>query len=50
MFLLLLVCGTIYFFLGEAQEAIMLFGFVVFIAGITLYQERKTERTLDALA
>ena len=49
MFLLLLVCGAIYFFLGEAQEALMLFGFVVFIAGITLYQERKTERTLDAL-
>jgi len=49
MFLLLLVCGAIYFFLGEAQEALMLFGFVVFIAAITLYQERKTERTLEAL-
>jgi Ca2+-transporting ATPase len=49
MFLLLLVCGAIYFFLGEAQEAFMLFGFVVFIATITLYQERKTERTLEAL-
>ena len=49
MFLLLLVCAAIYFFLGEAREALMLFGFVVFIAGITLYQERKTERTLEAL-
>jgi Ca2+-transporting ATPase len=49
MFLLLLACGTIYFFLGEAQEASMLLGFVFFIAGITLYQERKTERTLEAL-
>ena len=49
MFLLLLVCGAIYFFLGEAQEAFMLFGFVAFIAAITLYQERKTERTLEAL-
>jgi len=49
MFVLLMVCGGIYFFLGEPQEALMLFGFVVFIAGITVYQERKTERTLDAL-
>jgi Ca2+-transporting ATPase len=49
MFLLLLACGTIYFFLGEPQEASMLLGFVFFIAGITLYQERKTERTLEAL-
>lgn len=49
MFLLLLACGTIYFFLGDAQEALMLLGFVFFIMGITLYQERKTERTLEAL-
>ena len=49
MFLLLLACGSIYFFLGDAQEALLLLGFVFFIAGITLYQERKTERTLEAL-
>jgi Ca2+-transporting ATPase len=49
MFLLLLGCGTIYFFLGDAQEALMLLGFVFFIMGITLYQERRTERTLEAL-
>lgn len=49
MFLLLLACGTIYFFLGDAQEALMLLGFVFFIMGITLYQESKTERTLEAL-
>jgi Ca2+-transporting ATPase len=49
MFLLLLACGSIYFFLGDAQEALLLLGFVFFIAGITLYQERKTEKTLEAL-
>ena len=49
MFLLLLACGSIYFFLGDAQEAVLLLGFVFFIAGITLYQELKTERTLEAL-
>jgi Ca2+-transporting ATPase len=49
MFLLLVACGTIYLILGDAQEAFMLLGFVFFIMGISLYQERKTERTLDAL-
>ena len=49
MFLLLVVCGVIYFMLGDAQEALMLLGFVFFIMGISLYQERKTERTLEAL-
>lgn len=49
MFLLLVACGAIYLILGDAQEAFMLLGFVFFIMGISLYQERKTERTLDAL-
>ncbi|MDD5746392.1 MAG: cation-translocating P-type ATPase [Candidatus Omnitrophica bacterium] len=49
MLLLLLGCGSIYFFLGEAQDGCMLLSFVVVVIGITLYQERKTERTLEAL-
>ncbi|MCX6832622.1 MAG: cation-translocating P-type ATPase, partial [candidate division Zixibacteria bacterium] len=49
MFLLLVACGTLYLFLGDIQEAIMLLGFVVVVMGITLYQERKTERALEAL-
>ena len=49
MFLLLVGCGTIYLFLGDVQEAIMLLGFVFVVVGITLYQERKTERALEAL-
>jgi Ca2+-transporting ATPase len=49
MFGLLVGCGIIYFVLGDAQEAIMLLGFVLLIMAITLYQERKTERTLEAL-
>ncbi|WP_286679691.1 cation-translocating P-type ATPase [Methanobacterium sp. 42_16] len=49
MFLLLIACGTIYLFLGDLQEALMLLGFVFVIMGITFYQERKTERTLEAL-
>jgi P-type Ca2+ transporter type 2C len=49
MFLLLLACGCIYLVLGDIQEAIMLLGFVVVIMCITIYQEQKTEKTLEAL-
>ena len=49
MFLLLIGGGTIYMLLGDVQEALMLLGFVFVVIGITLYQERKTERALEAL-
>jgi Ca2+-transporting ATPase len=46
---LLIACGAIYFVLGDHHEAAMLLGFVAFIVLITLFQERKTERAVDAL-
>jgi Ca2+-transporting ATPase len=49
MFILLIMGGGIYFLLGDVQEAAMLLGFVFVVMGITLYQERKTERALEAL-
>ncbi len=49
MSLLLLACGGIYLVLGDVQESVMLLGFVFFIMGITLFQERKTENALAAL-
>src|SRR5579864_5113047 len=49
MSLLLLACGGIYLVIGDLQGSLMLLGFVVFIMGITLAQEHKTERSLDAL-
>ncbi len=49
MFLLLLACGSLYLLLGEPQEALLLLGFVVIVMTITLYQEHKTERALEAL-
>jgi Ca2+-transporting ATPase len=49
MFLLLIACGSIYLLLGDLQEALMLLAFVFVVMGITLYQERKTERALEAL-
>jgi P-type Ca2+ transporter type 2C len=49
MFLLLISGGAIYLLLGDVREAVMLLGFVIVVIGITLYQERKTERALEAL-
>jgi Ca2+-transporting ATPase len=49
MFLLLIACGILYLVLGDLEEALMLLGFVVVVMGITLYQERRTERALEAL-
>jgi Ca2+-transporting ATPase len=49
MFLLLVACGGLYLALGDRQEAFLLLGFVFFIMILTLVQEGKTERALDAL-
>ena len=49
MFLMLIACGLLYLFLGDVEEALMLLGFVFVVIGITLYQEQKTERALEAL-
>ncbi len=49
MFLLLLVSGGLYLLLGDVREASLLLFFVFVVLGIALYQERKTERVLDAL-
>ncbi|MDB5958843.1 MAG: ATPase [Massilia sp.] len=49
MFLLLVACGGVYMILGDRQEALMLLAFVFVVIGITFTQERRTERSLDAL-
>ena len=49
MFVLLVASGLIYFILGDMTEGIMLMSFVFVIIGITVYQEQKTERALEAL-
>ncbi|MHB8741499.1 MAG: cation-translocating P-type ATPase [Sulfuricaulis sp.] len=49
MFLLLLVAGCLYLLLGDIYEALLLLFFVFIVLGITLYQERKTERVLESL-
>src|SRR5262252_9018493 len=49
MFLLLIASGAVYLLLGDHAEAAALLAAVFMIIGITLYQERKTERALQAL-
>jgi P-type Ca2+ transporter type 2C len=49
MLLLLVAAGVLYVFLGDLREALVLLASIGVVVGITLYQERKTERALDAL-
>ncbi len=49
MFLLLLGAGSIYLLMGDVHEAMILLGFVVVIMAVTILQEHRTERALDAL-
>ncbi len=49
MFSLLLVCALIYWWLGDHGEAAMLSFAVLFVIVLTFIQERRAERTLEAL-
>ena len=49
MFILLIGCGSIYVFLGNYNEGIMLLASVFVIIYITFYQNKKSEESLSAL-
>ncbi|MEI6529399.1 MAG: cation-translocating P-type ATPase [Candidatus Falkowbacteria bacterium] len=49
MILLLIACITIYIFTGDLRESLVLLISILFIIVITVYQENKTERALEAL-
>ena len=49
MFLMLVAAGSLYLVMGEPADAAMLIGFVLVVMAITIIQERRTERALDAL-
>jgi len=49
MLLLLLGAGALYLVLGEPRDALTLLSFVVIVVTITILQERKTERAVEAL-
>jgi Ca2+-transporting ATPase len=49
MFLMLLAAGVIYLVLGDRAEASFLLAFVGVVIGITILQERRTQRALESL-
>jgi Ca2+-transporting ATPase len=49
MFVMLVGAGLLYLVLGDFGEALLLLAFVGVVMGITIVQERKTERVLGAL-
>ncbi len=49
MFLLLVAAASIYFMLGDLGEAFVLLTSVLVVMLITIYQEQRTERVLEAL-
>jgi len=49
MFALLVIASAIYLLLGDRVEALFLLASVVAIVAITVYQQHKTERVLEAL-
>ncbi len=49
MFLMIVAAGLLYLVLGDTGEALLLLAFVGIVLGITIVEERKTERVLEAL-
>lgn len=49
MFILLIAASLIYFLLGEPRDGAIMLVFVVFVIGIDVVQEWKTDKTLKAL-
>ena len=49
MFLLLAAAAAVYLLLGDLEESLLLVAMVALVLAITLYQEGKTERALEAL-
>ena len=49
MFVLLVAAAGLYFLMGELGDALVLLASVLIVIAITIVQERRTERALDAL-
>jgi Ca2+-transporting ATPase len=49
MFLLLICTSLIYFVLGEPRDGIIMLVFVAFMLGINIFQEWRTDKTIQAL-
>ncbi|MFY8182706.1 MAG: cation-translocating P-type ATPase [Polynucleobacter sp.] len=48
-FALLFLAGAIYLIIGKIDDALILLGFIFISVGITLFQERKSEKAIEAL-
>lgn len=49
MIILLLVAAAIYFISGEVQDALFMIGAIVFVAGISTYQNNRSKNAIDRL-
>lgn len=49
MFLLLITACALYFLLGETSEGFLMLAAMAFVSGISLYQEMRSSRALEAL-
>ena len=49
MFILLIICSSLYIFLGDIEEGLMLLGFVFIVITIEYYQSRKSEKAIQTL-
>jgi Ca2+-transporting ATPase len=49
MFLMLIGAGALYLAMGKLSDALLLLSFVFVVIGITVVQERRSERALEAL-
>ncbi len=49
MLILLLITASIYFLIGEVSDGFIMLAMVLFVSGIEFFQERKTDKALEAL-
>jgi len=49
MILLLVVTSIVYFLIGDLREALAILASILVVIGISIFQKRRTERTLEAL-
>ena len=49
MFILLLLAGFVYLLIGSLEDALLLLFFILLSIGVTAFQERKSEKAIEAL-
>jgi Ca2+-transporting ATPase len=49
MFIMLMAACAIYFLLGELREGVLMLAAMIFVGAISIYQETRSSRALDAL-